>query len=161
VLAAPQAVSHLVPFALQARGWTRDVTVFTNAAVELPEEARAALATAEIRVEPAPIARLVGAGGRLEAIELEGGARVPCEALFAHPPQRQVELVRGLGVALDEAGYVAVDPMTRETSIAGIYAAGDLTTRMQGAIVAAAAGTPAAAKINVDLAMALAHARAA
>jgi thioredoxin reductase len=41
--------------------------------------------------------------------------------------------------------------MTRETSIAGIYAAGDLTTRAQAAILAAAAGMQAAVAINVEL----------
>jgi thioredoxin reductase len=76
--------------------------------------------------------------------------------LFAHPPQRQVELVRALGVALDDGGLVKADPMSRETSIPGIYAAGDLTTRMQGAILAAAAGAHAAAAINAELTMDLA-----
>ena len=33
----------------------------------------------------------------------------------------------------------------------GIYAAGDLTTRQQGAICAAAAGTHAAAMLNAEL----------
>jgi thioredoxin reductase len=46
--------------------------------------------------------------------------------------------------------------MKRETSIPGIYAAGDLTTRMQGAIFGAAAGVQAAAALNVELTMELA-----
>jgi thioredoxin reductase len=58
-------------------------------------------------------------------------------------------LVRSLGIALDEQGFVQVDPMRRETSLPGIYAAGDLTTRMQGAIFGAAAGVQAAAALNV------------
>ena len=68
-----------------------------------------------------------------------------------HPPQKQVPLVRALGVALDDEGFVKIDPMTRETSIAGVYAAGDLVTRAQAAILAAAAGMQAAAAINVEL----------
>ena len=68
-----------------------------------------------------------------------------------HPPQKQVELVHLLGVALDDEGYVKTDPMTRETSIPGIYAAGDLTTRAQAAVLAAAAGMQAAAVINAEL----------
>jgi thioredoxin reductase len=44
----------------------------------------------------------------------------------------------------------------RETSVPGIYAAGDLTTRMQGAILAAASGAQAAAMLNLDLTMELA-----
>ena len=100
-----------------------------------------------------PIARLVAAGDRLAAVELDDGARVACEVLFAHPPQHQVEVVRALGLARDDDGFVATDPNTLETSIPGIYAAGDLTTRMQGAIIAAAAGTRAAAIMNVGLAL--------
>ncbi len=85
---------------------------------------------------------------------------VGCDALFAHPPQQQVELVRALGLALDADGFVQADPMTRETSIPGIYAAGDLLWRMQGAMFAAAAGTQAATMINHELTTELALAKA-
>jgi thioredoxin reductase len=155
-LARAADASHLLPFALQARSWTRDVVVFTGGAFDVPEEARVRLHAAGIRLETAPVARLVGREDRLEAVLLANGATVPCEVLFAHPPQRQVELVHALGVALDDDGYVRTDPMRRETSVPGIYAAGDLTTRMQGAILAAAAGALAAAMINVELMMELA-----
>lgn len=148
--------SHLLPFALQARGWTRDLVVFTNGAFEIPEPDRERLGAAGIRLETDRIARLVPREQALEAIELASGARVPCDALFTHPPQRHVDLVVALGVALQDDGYVRVDPMSRETSVPGIYAAGDLTTRMQAAIHAAAAGTQAAAMINLELATQLA-----
>lgn len=46
--------------------------------------------------------------------------------------------------------------MKRETSVPGIYAAGDLTTPGQGAIYAAAASVQAATMINVELTMELA-----
>lgn len=158
-LVLPPSASHFLPFALQARGWTRDLVVFTSGAVEVPADARAALDVAGIRLETAPVARLVGQGDRLEAIELADGTAVRCDVLFAHPAQRQVELVRTLGVALDDDGYVKVDPMKRETSVPGVYAAGDLTTRMQGAILAAASATQTAAMINVELSMELAARR--
>lgn len=155
-LARAADASHLVPFAVMARGWTRDVVVFTSGAFDVPPESRARLEAAKVRLETAPLARLVARDGRLEAVELSGGAAVPCDVLFAHPPQRQVDLVRALGVALDDDGFVHVDPVRRETSVPGIYAAGDLTTRMQAAIAAAASGTQAAAMINVELTMELA-----
>jgi thioredoxin reductase len=141
----------LLPFAFQARGWTRDVVVFTNGTFDVSQETWDKLHAAGIQIETASVARLVTREHGLEAVELSNGTIVPCEVLFAHPPQRQVELVRALGVALDEDGYVRVDAMKRETSVPGIYAAGDLTTRMQGAIWAAAAGAQAAAAINVEL----------
>jgi thioredoxin reductase len=151
------ADAQLFPhFALHARGWTRDLVVFTGGGFEVPPETNARLQAAGIRLETAPVTRLVARQNRLEAVQLANGTAVPCEALFVHPRQRQVELVRALSVALDDDSYVRVDPMKRETSVPGIYAAGDLTTRMQAAIFAAAAGTQAAAMLNVELTMELA-----
>ncbi len=153
ILALPQSVGHIVPFALQALCWTRDLTVYTNGTVVIPDEAGLRLAAAGIRIETTPIAGLAARDGALASIELITGTHVACDALFTHPPQRHVDLVRNLGVELDEIGYVKVDPMSRETSIKGIYASGDLSTRMQAAILAAASGMQTAAMVNVDLAM--------
>jgi thioredoxin reductase len=166
---------HFPAFPIMLRGWTRDVVVFTNGA-EVSREARESLRAAGVALETRPVVRLRRRDEQLEAVELEAveleaveleaveleaveledGTTVACEVLFAQPPQRQVELVRALGVALDDDGYVRVDPMTRETSMPGVYAAGDLTTRMQGAVLAAAAGMHAAAVMNMELTLELA-----
>lgn len=155
-LVRAEQASHLPMFALQLRGWTNDVCVFTNGELEVPAAAQHQLVSAGIRIETARIGRLVARERRLEAIELSNGTRVSCELLFAHPPQHQVDVVRALAVALDGEGFVQVDPMSRQTSVPGVFAAGDLTTRMQAAIAAAASGMHAAAMINVDLTMDLA-----
>jgi thioredoxin reductase len=149
-LVLPSSLPHFVPFALQARGWTSELTVFTQGAA-VPADAIDQLRAAGIRIEPSPVSRLIASDAGLVAVALADGIEVPSEALFVHPPQRQVALVRDLGVALDEDGYVRTDPMKRETSIPGIYAAGDLASRMQGAIFAASSGTHAAAMLNLDL----------
>lgn len=152
-LVTPQRLAHLLPFALMLRGWTNDVAVFTAGAVAIEPEARAKLEAAGVRVETAPIAKLVEKDGHLDGVALANGTTAACDYLFAHPPQRHVDLVRALGLDLDENGFVRVDPMKRETSIAGIYATGDLATPMQGALFAAATGTQAATMINFDLSM--------
>ena len=152
-LVLPATAAHLVPFALQARAWTADVAVFTAGAVDVPAAAAAALAGAGIALYTAPITRLVARGDALAGVELADGTTIARDILFAHPPQRQVELVRALGVALDDDGYVKVEPLRPETSVPGVYAAGDLTTRGQAAILAAAAGMQAAAALNVSLAL--------
>ncbi|MDI3285221.1 NAD(P)/FAD-dependent oxidoreductase [Polyangium sp. 15x6] len=138
-------------FALLLRSWTRDVVVFTSGAFDVPEDMRDRFRAAGIQLETRPVVRLVARADRLEGVALSDGASIPCEVLFAHPPQRQVALVDTLGLSLDDGGYVRVDPMTRETSIPGVYAAGDLATRMQGAIIAAAAGVQAGAMLNHEL----------
>jgi thioredoxin reductase len=151
-LASASHADKFAPFALKLRGWTRDVVVFTGG-FEVPAETSALLESAGIGLETAPVSRLVARGGHLTAVELANGQHVARDVLFSHPEQRQVELVRTTGVELDDDGYVRIDPMKSETSVPGIYAAGDLTTRMQSAIFAAAAGTRAATMINLDLAM--------
>lgn len=147
---------HFLLFAQQLRAWSKSVVLFTNGPAHLPAETRGTLEAAGIRLETDLLTRLVAEDGRLTGVALDTGVVVPCEALFSHPPQRQVDLVRALGVELDDDGYVKVDAMKRETSIPGIYAAGDLCTRMQGAILAAASGTQAAVVLNLDLTMELA-----
>lgn len=145
-------IDHGFPALL--KGWTDDVVVFTGADVEVPETSVQQLAEWGIRFEPRPVAKLVVESQALTHIELADGERIPCEVLFTHPPQRHVKVVQALGLDLDPLGYVHIDPMTRETSVPGIYATGDLTTRAQGAVLAAAAGTQAAAMCNHDLCLA-------
>jgi thioredoxin reductase len=154
-LAVAKDFPPVLPFALQLRGWTDNVVVFTNGA-DVPDDTQKGLQAAGVRLATAPLARLVAKEHHLDTVELSDGTRVRCDMLFAHPPQRQVELVRSLGVALDEHGFVQVDPMRRETSIPGIYAAGDLTTAMQSAVFGAAAGVHTAAACNLELTMELA-----
>ncbi len=138
-------------FAILLGAWSPDVVVLTNGALDVPPEVRAKLAAANVTIEPRRITRLVHEGPQLGAIELADGTRLARDVMFLHPPQRQIDLVGSLGLALDEHGFVKVDPMTRETSVKGLYAAGDLITGMQTAITAAAAGTHAAGMINHEL----------
>lgn len=146
-LVQAEHAAHAGPFALMARGFTtRGLTVFG----ELPEDVCAQLRAADIAIAAVPVRRLVARDGQLTAVELADGTAIACEALFVHPPQRQVALVESLGLAVED-GYLKIDPMTRETSRPGIYASGDLTTRMQSAIIAAASGMQAAAMINTEL----------
>lgn len=142
---------------LMLRAWTRDVTVFTAGAFEVPQESRDRLANSGIALETRPVRRIVGDDGQIRAIELEDGDAVRCDLLFARPQQRQTAIVESLGLELDDLGFVRVDEQ-RRTSRPGIYAAGDLTTMMQGALFAAAAGSLAAAMLNHELVPELAQA---
>jgi thioredoxin reductase len=151
------ATPEMADFALMLRGWTSRVVALTNGAFALGEEQRARLARAQVTLDERPLRACVG-DGRLERIEFETGEAVVVEALFAKPPQRQVELVTRLGLRLGPAGYIEVDPMTRETSLPGVYASGDATSGMQGATFAAAQGVHAAAWINHELTIELAAA---
>jgi thioredoxin reductase len=153
VLATSEA---LVDFGLVLTAWSRDMVVFTQGAVTVSAEKRLQLERAGVRLEERRIRRLVsGAGAHpLEAVELEDGTRLRRDVLFARPPQRQVPMVERLGLAVDEQGYLRVSPQG-ETSIPGIYAAGDLTTPMQAAVMSAAAGALVGGALNHGLALEL------
>ncbi len=142
---------EMLDFPLLLRGWTSEVVVLTHSNFTVPPEIRARLAGVGISLEERRIVRLVSSGSRLERIEFSDGAPLQCDVLFVHPRQRQVDLVRSLELSLDAKGYVKVEEGQRETSIPGIYAAGDLVTPAQGALLAAASGTFAAGMLNFAL----------
>lgn len=143
----------MLAFGLLLRGWTNDVVVFTGGRFEVPTGAN--FGDAGVRIEQRRIARLIGEGQRLLAVEFEDGEAIERDVLFAHLPQRQVELVGSLGLTLDAFGHVVVDAHG-ETSHPGIYAAGDLTTRGQSAVLAASAGAFAGGMLNHGLTIELA-----
>jgi thioredoxin reductase len=137
-------------FALLLRNWTSDVAVLTDGRYDVPTEVRMRLAGAGVRIEERRIARFSAREGHLDLIEFAGGSPLHRDVLFARPPQRQVAVVQSLGLDLEAGGYVRVDEH-RQTSIPGVYAAGDLVTPMQSAILAAASGMQAAAMLNHEL----------
>lgn len=137
-------------FGLFLRNWTSDVVVLTDGRYAVPPEMRVQFEKAGVRVEERRIARLSASEGHLDRIEFADGSPLRLEVLFARPPQRQVAVVQSLGLALDAGGYVQVDE-SRQTSIPGIYAAGDLITAVQSATLAAASGVQAAARLNHEL----------
>jgi len=147
---------EMLMFAPLLRGWTRSVSVFTRGAFAVPEEQRDTLAHAGITLDERPVTRLVQKDGHLAQLDFAEGPPVQMDVLFAHPPQRHVAQVSALGLTLDALGFVQVHEQHRETSRPGIYAAGDLTTRGQSAVLAAASGMMAAAGINHELTVELA-----
>lgn len=137
---APSA--EMLAFGSLLRCWTDDVVLFTNGAFEVPPEMLAATPHA---IEQRRIRRVMAGG-----VELEDGTLVKLGAIFVKPPQRQVPIVASLQLALDGNGYVVVNEQ-RQTSVAGIYAGGDLVMAVQSAIFAAASGYQAAAMLNHEL----------
>lgn len=144
---------EMLPFASFLTGWSSDVVALTSGAFAVDAAARAELERTGVGLDERPLKRLHGVDGRLTAIEFTDGEALARDVLFARPPQRQTDLVRSLGLELDPLGYVRVDAQGR-TSMPGVYAAGDLTTPMQAALIAAAAGMQAAAALNHELTLA-------
>lgn len=141
--------------AILIRNWSRDLVVLTDGSPP-DDEARARLGALGVPVLDERIARLEGredGSEGLSRIVFEDGTSIELEGLFYGPPQRQSSpLAEALGceiVVMGPASWVVkTDPMTRETSVAGVYAAGDASSPMQSLALASASGATAAAFLN-------------
>jgi thioredoxin reductase len=132
--------------ALLLRDWSEDVTLLTNGTHMLTEEERDRLQVRGVRIEQAPVARLIGAGGELGAVELEDGRCLPFGALFTVPRVTlSSPLAERLGCEL-EAGpmgpFVKTDHL-KESTVPGVYVAGDAARPMHTATWASADGVSA------------------
>ena len=144
--------------ALFIRNWSRDLVLLTDGPAGLDEKGWRRLRALGVSVREERISRLEGdpgrepgaAGGGLERIVFDDGSTLACEGLFYVPPQSQPSaLAEALGCELERVAYALVvknDPTTRETTVPGVYAAGDVTGTgpLQSVPLAAASGAAAA-----------------
>ena len=129
-------------------------TLFTQGAfTPAPEQARL-LATRGVQVEHTPVERLVGTEPALDAVRLVDGREIPLAGLFLAPRTTPAcDLAEQLGCATEDGPtgpYLGVDAM-QGTSVAGVFAAGDLASPMPNATLAAAAGVMAGAAAHRSL----------
>ena len=87
--------------------------------------------------------------GILQKIHLQGGKTLKCEAMFFTTGCRQSsDLSAALGCARDEKGSIITDPVTEESSVRGVYVAGDASRDVLLVAVAIAESAKAAVAIN-------------
>jgi thioredoxin reductase len=135
--------------ALLVRSWSADVLLCSDGPARLTGRERAALAAAGVAVREDPIRRLSGRHDRLERIHFASGPPERRSALFVPPVLERQGLADALGCAPDNAGMIATDADGR-TSVAGVYAAGDVTTAVRSAAIAIGSGSRAAKAIVLD-----------
>jgi thioredoxin reductase len=137
--------------ALLLRQWSSDVVLVSHALGALPADARARLAAWSVQVREGRVTALVTESGRLTALQLADGTRLPRSAVFVMPRFVPNDgLLRQVGAQVGDDGSVVTDEWGR-TSIFGLLAAGNVTDTVAQVIHAAAAGSRAAIAINGDL----------
>jgi thioredoxin reductase len=139
-----------VRYAQIVRQWTRDLIYFTPPGTLTTTE-RAQLTARAIGVVEGTIAQLVIDDDALRGVQMNDGCVVPRDALFVPPrfvPNNR--LLIGVGCDVGGDGWVTTDS-TGRTSVAGIWAAGNVVDPRAQVITAAGAGSAAAIAINADL----------
>lgn len=148
VLGHDRAAAALALFLLT---WADRTILLTNGLQpDLDPSARATLQRHGVAVETGSVQRLEGSDGRLSAALLED-RRIPLGALFFHWGSDPASaLGPASGCECDDSGDLRVDSAL-ETSVPGIYAAGDIIGRPHLAISAAAGGVRAALALHRSL----------
>lgn len=140
-------------FATNLLTWTKRLTLLTDQR-DISDEDRAKLAELEIAIRTEAVVALEGdtANKQLERVIFSEGEPLECDALFfSLGTELATNFHETLGCRLDpDCDLVWVD-QTRQTSVQGVYAAGDITPNSQLAVVAAAEGAMAAIHIHRSL----------
>jgi thioredoxin reductase len=145
--------------AVLLRNWSRDLVVLSDGPSDLDAAGREKLGALGVPVNEKRIARLKGKSGGSEGLSrvlFEDGSSLEREGLFYGPPQRQrSSFAETLGCEVEAMGSAAAavktDPMTGETSVPGVYVAGDAGSPLQSVTLAASSGAKAAAFLNHTL----------
>lgn len=131
-------------------------TFFTQGVFEPTEEEAALLEARGVGIERTPVVELLGVGSGIEALRLADGRTVAAEVVFTAPRTRMASpLAEQLGCAFTDGmtgPHIAVDPM-QQTSVPGVFAAGDAATAMYNATLASAAGVMAGVAAHRALVM--------
>lgn len=148
ILASGAAALHVAKL---LRVLTEQVTICTNGEADFAPDEQAQLDRLGIRVIPTPVTRAEGRGAQIERIVFTDGNALPIAGAFVRlTSTHHSGFAAALGCAIDEQNFVQVNSMGA-TSIPGVYAAGDLTSRMRQVIFAASQGAAAGIGINMAL----------
>jgi thioredoxin reductase len=143
---------HIAPFALGLYDWASSVTVVTAGLdLELTDDQRATLHEYGIRVIDDDVTTIVGPRGSMRSLRLASGEEIPAgSAFFSLATHPRTDLATMLGCALADDGTIRVDEHG-ETSVAGVYAAGDVTAGINLVQVAAGGGAVAGVSAAMSL----------
>lgn len=141
-----------VGLALALSTWTREIVICTNGHdPQLTAPLLAQLDALNIPVITERVTCALHRDGALYALELEAHMQLDCERLFfsiGHYPAD--DFAQRLGCERNDEGCTLIDEHFR-TSVANIYAAGDIVPGTQIALSAAAGGAKAAIAIHHSL----------
>lgn len=130
------------------RRYSERVAFLANG-IELSSAERQRLEAFGIVIVDGTVSHLVGNPGSLDGVGLADGTTVPCDAAFVAPrPQPNDQLLRALECDIDANNHLVIADPFGQTSVAGVWAAGNVVTPTAQVVTAAGAGSACAIAIN-------------
>ena len=137
--------------------WSEHVTLFTNGMLTLSPEQLIELRSRGVSVETVPVVALLGDAPALSGLRLDDGRVTPVDAVFTSPRTRMASpLAEQLGCEFEEGPsgpFIRTGP-DKQTTIRGVYAAGDAARPGHNASWAAADGVTAGISTHQSLSLA-------
>ncbi len=139
-----------VRYAQIVRQWVKDVVLFVPAGF-LTRLQRSELVARSIGLVEGDISRILTEDDHLRGVEMDDARVILRDALFVPPrfiPNN--DLLVGLGCEIDETGW-AIKDSTGQTTVPGVWIAGNVANPRAQVITAAGEGSAVAMAINADL----------
>lgn len=130
------------------KSWSSDIILCTNGKSELSAEHRKLLRKHGAVVRREKILGFEGSNGQLKKIVFGKGEKLARNGVLIRPKQKlRSDLAQQLGCDLNEFDLIKVDNFN-ETTVKGVFAAGDITSPMQSIAAAVGQGSAAAGGIT-------------
>ena len=132
----PRQIPHIVSSEYQRQHRRAQITKFQQHNIPVVED---------------EIEELQHQNGYLQQIIFKGGKSAAVKAIYTKTPFIQHSSIpQLLGCQLNDEGYIKVDP-AQKTSVPGVFACGDNTTRLRTVANSVAMGTTAGMMVNKEL----------
>jgi thioredoxin reductase len=141
VYSGPQSPHAVMLF----HDWTDTLTLFADGH-DISPEVRADMARRNVPVVDGKIVEIAHQDGKIATVNLDTGRHVAVDVLFAHPrnrPSASLHEALGLESVDTPVGIALKVDDRRETTMPGIYAAGDLANPMASVTLASSHGAMA------------------
>jgi len=131
--------------------WTKDLTIYTKGKSDLTEQQKTKLQTHKISITETGIDRIKHKNGYIEKVIFKDKSEVAVKAIYARLPFVQHSPVpQSMGCELTQEGYIKIDD-AQKTSVHGIYACGDIASKMRTVANAVSMGTTTGLMVNKEL----------
>lgn len=149
---------HAMHIARMAAALSASVTIYTQGNKDLEAEiicliaSGSAAGSAVMKTDNRIIKQFEAADNKAVTVELEDGSRITHDYVSHQPPiAHQTSLADQLGLEKSEGGEIVVSSPFQQTSVRGVFAAGDLTSMLKSAPNAVYTGNLAGAMASMQI----------
>jgi len=133
------------------RAWTDRILLLADGPLGWAPAEVEGLRAVGVQIHEGRVEALDVEGRQIRGVRLEGGARLDVDVLMTRPPPEPAsEIPRALGADLDPDGLPVLGHL-QDTTVPGLFVAGDLGTHLASLANALATGALAGAALNAYL----------